>query len=160
MIWRSIRSLLFPIGCLECGAVDTILCARCARCALLAPHLPDASVLVPLRTTRRRAGQRGFDQAVLLAKKAGGLRSLVVADVLVKRPGPPQQSRSRRQRLAMGERYTIRTKIVPSAAVLIDDVCTTGASLERAATSLERAGTRVVGAYVIAWAAGDAHGTP
>ena len=114
-------------------------------------------------TTRGRAARRGFDQAVLLAQ---GLRrrspALDVAHVLEHR-GAPQAGLGRRDRLAVRERFRLARRAdpalrrallaAPSPVVLIDDVCTTGATLEAAAAVLRSAGLAVaraaVGAYTV-----------
>ncbi len=67
--------------------------------ALVAARVPECSVLVPAVTSRRRANERGFDQARELALRAARLRSGSVADVLCKR-GAAQRGGTRATRLA------------------------------------------------------------
>ncbi len=117
---------------------------------LVAPLVPRGAVLVPVRTTRRRAAERGFDQARELATRVAGLRDGTVADVLRKRGGA-QRGLGRRDRLAASGRFgLIRGREIPVAAMLVDDVVTTGATLADAAAALAAAGCRVTGAVVVA----------
>jgi predicted amidophosphoribosyltransferase len=118
--------------------------------ALLAPLVPAGTALVPVTTSRGRAARRGFDQARELAERVARLRSGWTADVLRKRGGP-QRGLGRMERLAASGRFALRRGAeLPSAAVIIDDVVTTGATLLDAAETLEDAGCRVIGAVVLA----------
>jgi predicted amidophosphoribosyltransferase len=118
--------------------------------ALLAPLVPRDTAIVPLTTTRRRAAERGFDQASELARRVAGLRSGWTDELLRKR-GAAQRGLDRRERLMARGRFTLRPGIgIPSQAVLLDDVLTTGATLCDAARLLGSAGCNVLGAVVIA----------
>lgn len=124
-----------------------------AFAALLA-RAPVEGVLVPLATARRRASQRGFDQAVSLARRLGASRGIAVAEILEKH-GRAQEGRGRRERLAAFGRFRLRPGVtVPPAVTLLDDVCTTGATLQDAAHTLRAAGARVRRIVVIARSGG------
>lgn len=117
---------------------------------LLAPLVPAGATLIPLATGRRRAAERGFDQAEALARRVAALRGGSVAAVLCKR-GPAQHGRTRAERLSARGRFAvIAGRPVPARAMLLDDVVTTGATLRDALGVLQAAGCAVVGAVVVA----------
>ena len=127
--------------------------ARLAAARLELSHLPrpDAVVAIPLGPRRRR--QRGYNQADVVADvcaAAAGLRSL--AGLVRLRETPPQASRGEAARRDnMAGAFGWRGPELGGAAVwLIDDVLTTGATLEAGAMALRAAGARQVDAVVIA----------
>ena len=114
---------------------------------------PDALVPVPLHS--RRARERGYDQALLLARRlerAWGVP--VVADALLRAvPTQPQTvldaaARRRNVRDAFAVR---RAEVIAGRhIVLVDDVLTTGATAGECARSLYRAGATAVGVLTVA----------
>jgi predicted amidophosphoribosyltransferase len=110
---------------------------------LLAPRAPLEGVLVPLATTRSRAAQRGFDQSVEMARRIARLRGLRCAEIL-RKSGSAQDGRSRPARLSATGRFRLVSPgPVAGRVTLIDDVCTTGATLRDAARTLTLAGIDV-----------------
>jgi predicted amidophosphoribosyltransferase len=121
-----------------------VLAELLARCA------PLDGVLVPLATTRRRAAQRGFDQSVELARRIARQRGLRCAEILRKR-GSAQDGHSRSARLSAAGRFrVVSVEPLPDSVTLIDDVCTTGATIRDAVRTLVAAGVRVHGIAVVA----------
>jgi predicted amidophosphoribosyltransferase len=110
-------------------------------------------VLVPVPTARARVRSRGFDQASVLA---AGLAARGVGEVreCLERAGPATRQRGagRRERLATG-RIDVRLRAgaaVPRACVLVDDVHTTGATLDACARALKARGAERVAALTYA----------
>ena len=106
-------------------------------------------VPVPLHPVRQR--RRGFNQAAVLAGAIACSTGLTVADCLRRRgPGPPQVGRTRGARLA-GPAGSIEARArVPPAALIVDDVVTTGATIAACAAALRHAGTTQVAAIAFA----------
>lgn len=126
------------------GLAEPMAAAICAG----APALAGALVPVPLHPRRRRL--RGYNQAERLAAALGRRCGLPVADCL-ERGGPAaarQVGRDRAQRLA-GPAIAA-TGPAPARAVIVDDVCTTGATLAACAGALRAAGAEAVSALVYA----------
>ncbi len=112
-------------------------------------------ILVPVPTTARRRGERGFDQGLLLARGIGNRAGVEVLCALRKRRGAgPQHGRSRTERLAASGRFVCAAPelLTGVGVLLVDDVVTTGSTLRDCAAALERAGARVAGAIVVAHA--------
>lgn len=118
-----------------------------------ASRSPNA-VLVPIPLHRRRLRQRGYDQALELARPLAGRLGLPLAAGLLIRPkATGAQSRldkSARQRNLSGAFVVNPRCVIPPHVILIDDVMTTGATLEAAAQALRVAGVGRVEAWVCA----------
>ena len=104
---------------------------------------PVAIVAVPAQPARRR--RRGFDPAGVLAVALAGRLGVARVDCLRRRDrGDRQVGASRSQRRRSG-RLTIELRAPPPArALLVDDVHTTGATLDACARALLRGGCREV----------------
>ncbi|HEV2299678.1 MAG TPA: ComF family protein [Candidatus Acidoferrales bacterium] len=113
----------------------------------------DVVVPVPLHPARRR--ERGYNQAELIARPvARRLHLPLRAYLLVRtRPRPPRLLLSRRERWeSVRGAYEMRrgAKVDNLRVLLIDDVCTTGATLDSCARALKRAGAKSVTGLTVA----------
>ena len=125
--------------------------------ALMVPVVAGADrpqALVPIPLHRARLRQRGYDQALELARPvARALRMPLCADRLVRiRATAPQSeldadARGRNLRGAFAVRPG---PALPAHVALVDDVMTTGATLQAAASALRDAGVGRVDAWVCA----------
>ncbi len=105
----------------------------------------DAVTWVPTTDIRRR--ERGFDQSRRLAQGLAGRLGLPARRLLMRTPGPAQTGLDRAARRA-GPALVARP--APTRVLLVDDVCTTGATLREAATALRGAGASAVASVVLA----------
>lgn len=108
------------------------------------PYLADA-VIVPVPTASTRVRERGFDQAQLIAQELARLRELPCQQLLVRQTAVRQVGAKRQERIRQMDnafRLSWRSQDVGHAKqiLLIDDVLTTGATLESAARTLREAG--------------------
>jgi ComF family protein len=117
------------------------------------PPLSSQHVIVPVPTATNRIRQRGFDQAELIAKELSQLTGLEMRKLLLRIDQTRQVGRSRAERLKQLERsFITKTNIRTYKVLLVDDVLTTGATLEAAARSLRFSGVKSVDALVFAQA--------
>lgn len=116
------------------------------------PYLPENTVVCPVPTATRRVRKRGFDQADLLAQALARTKELSFATLLRRIGSADQIGKRRSERFTqMQSSFRINNaKQVPKNVLLVDDVLTTGATLEAAATVLRNAGVTHVDALVIA----------
>jgi ComF family protein len=123
------------------------------RIAATVPAPRAGAVLVPVPLGPRRQAARGFNQSLLIARELARRWRLPVAEPLARvREEAAQRgaSATARSRQAAGAFAPAGRDPVPSHAVLIDDVHTTGATLADCARALRAAGTRTVGAACFA----------
>lgn len=113
------------------------------------------SLLVPVPLHAMRLAERGYNQSALLARcVARRLGSPLGPLALVRvRDTPRQTTLSREARLTnLNDAFAVArpAAIAGRQIVLVDDVCTTGATLESAAAALRGAGAKGVTALALA----------
>ena len=136
------RRLVAPLG--------DLLAARWRRAGY------GGDVLVPVPVHAARLRQRGYDQAVLLAKAAGAKLGLPVVPALQRgRATTAQHALGRTARGAnVSTAFSVDPEAVPRIGgrwiVLVDDVVTTGSTLAACAAALIAAGAAVVSGLAVA----------
>lgn len=115
----------------------------------------EVHVVLPVPLHPRRLRQRGYNQAALLARPVAGLCKLPLREDLLRRTRDmPAQARSAsaeaRQRNVEGAFACSEGDLTGTAVLLIDDVCTTGATLEACALALKAAGAKAVWGLTLA----------
>jgi ComF family protein len=117
-------------------------------------HPLPAQAIVPVPLHRTRLRQRGYNQAELLARGLGQELGLPLAPGWLERPqaGQPQArtaSREQRWHNTTGA-FRARGEANASGVLLVDDVCTTGATLNACAGALKAAGATGVWGLTLA----------
>lgn len=118
-------------------------------------QLDTDTIFVPAPTTAQRVRVRGYDQAVLLARafaKTYDFTTLLCLRRVSQKHQVGASGLMRRQQLAGAFELRPQSARLPKRVVLVDDVLTTGSTLEEAAKTLRAAGVKVVDALVIAQA--------
>jgi ComF family protein len=118
--------------------------------------VPPDTLFVPVPTATSRVRERGYDQAKLMARQLARACGGRYAPLLL-RSGQSKQvgasGQMRRMQLADAFRVTSADMLRTSVRIiLVDDVLTTGATLEAAGRVLKRAGAQRVTAVVFAQA--------
>lgn len=145
--YRRARALVTALK--NGGRRDLVPWLASAMAAVRTPAPGTVVTWAPTGRTRQR--QRGFDQAELLARAVARRWGVPARGLLRRLPGPAQSGRSAAERRA-GPAFTA-VGSVPATVLVIDDVATTGATLQAAAQALRAAGAARVEALVAARAA-------
>lgn len=115
----------------------------------------DGDTIIPVPLHKDRLRQRGYNQSALLARKLGKLAGIsVTEDRLVRIKDSKPQARTKtggeRRKNVTGAFLCNSDELKGSRIILIDDVCTTGATLEACAETLKNAGVISVWGLTIA----------
>jgi ComF family protein len=127
--------------------------------ALMADYLRDnpieGNVLIPVPLHPRRLRERGYNQSSLLAEKLGKLTALpVIEGYLCRLKDSLPQARTKNveeRRKNVEKAFSCQPgKLPEKTVILIDDVCTSGATLESCAAALKAAGAVSVWGFTLA----------
>ncbi len=117
------------------------------------------SVLVPIPLTLKRKINRGFNQSELLAKEIGKFLNCPVINLLKRKKFTSPQAeisdwQKRKENIsgvfALSAKISTEQFSDIKKVILVDDVATSGATLEEAATVLSQAGIKEIYGLVIA----------
>jgi ComF family protein len=139
--FRGERGLARPLGDLLADTADRLSIA------------PDLLVPVPLHRTRER--ERGFNQALLLARRLSRrsgvpVRRHVLRRVTATRPQTDLGPAQRRANVRQAFRLARPDLVAGHHVVLIDDVMTTGATAAECARCLRAGGAARIGVLTVA----------
>lgn len=117
-------------------------------------HPLSADLIVPVPLHARRLKERGYNQAQLLADQLGGAIGITVAgDVLRRTRYTMAQARldgGQRRQNVQGAFLCQDSRVRDRPVLLIDDICTTGATLESCSVALREGGACSVWALTLA----------
>lgn len=107
---------------------------------------PAYHALVPIPESFSRKWRRYFNPAQRIALSLSRHTGLPIRDPLVIRPFRRRQVglEYRERRRNVRDRFLVRSKNLPASVILVDDVLTTGATLEAATMALHQAGIQNV----------------
>jgi len=139
--YRNLRALAAPLARLLNDYLDT--------------NPVPVEVLVPVPLHQKRLRERGYNQSSLLAQELGKLTKLpVVDDCLIRQRHAPPQARTStvdERRSNVADAFTCRDhRLGDRQVLLIDDVSTSGATLDACAAALKAVGATSVWGLVLA----------
>lgn len=116
------------------------------------PRLPEDTVITYVPTSSTRIRNRGYDHSRLIAKELAKLRKLEFRKTLIKKNQSRQVGSSKKQRkIQANDSYQAMSKNVDQKPiVIVDDIATTGATLEACTKILRNAGHKYVKCLVFA----------
>ncbi|HWP31722.1 MAG TPA: ComF family protein [Fimbriimonadales bacterium] len=111
-------------------------------------EVPEFDIIVPVPIHWSRRTERGFNQAELLCE---GISELVDMNLLERVRPTPHQARMKGKERVMKLRGSFRAKpCTGKRVVIVDDIVTSGGTLEACAEALREAGARWVGGITYA----------
>ena len=139
--YRNLRALAAPL-------------AQLLNDYLITNPIP-GEVLVPVPLHRKRVRERGYNQSSLLAREIGKLTNLPVADdCLIRRRHALPQARTStvdERHSNVADAFSCRDqRLRDKQVLLVDDVATSGATLDACAAALKAAGATSVWGLVLA----------
>jgi len=139
--YQSVRALVAPL-------------AKLLNDYLVTYPVP-GEVLVPVPLHQKRLRERGYNQSGLLARELGKLINLAVVDncLIRRRQASPQARTSTvdERRSNVADAFICRgNNLHDKQILLIDDVSTSGATLDACATALKAGGASSVWGLVLA----------
>ncbi len=139
--YKNLRALAVPL-------------ARLLADYLITNPLP-GEVLVPVPLHQKRLRERGYNQSSLLVRELGRLTGLpVIDDCLIRKRYAPPQTRTatveERQSNVVDTFACRNNRLEGKQALLVDDVSTSGATLDACATALKASGAITVWGLVLA----------
>lgn len=110
------------------------------------PELPDNTVVVPIPTVSSHIRQRGYDHMLLIAREFAKRRKLQLHTGLERATSTKQRAAGRAQRIAQAKAAFAHPKPLDPTNIylLVDDVVTTGSTMQYAAKTLIDAGAKSV----------------
>jgi len=116
------------------------------------PKLPPGTVIVPIPTVQSHIRQRGYDHTQLIARQLAKNLGLESRQMLKRQTNAKQRGASRSERFEQAKlAFALRNEVSPTTTYLVvDDVVTTGATLQYASKTLKDAGAHDVWVAVVA----------
>lgn len=118
--------------------------------AAMLPKLPSDVTIVPVPTIAKHVRQRGYDHTQLLARELARLCQVEYRQPIKRLTGASQLGKGRRDRRAQAQQAFGCDPVAPGVYLLIDDIFTTGSTIEFAAKALIAAGASEVWVAIIA----------
>jgi predicted amidophosphoribosyltransferase len=110
-----------------------------------------ALAIVPVPPRPGKVAEIGWDQIEDLSIELAGRYSLPVSRCLIRQSAIEQKGLGKEARVdnARGSMKTVRGSRIPASACVIDDVMTTGSTIDSCAYALKEAGCRTVRAITL-----------
>ncbi len=113
--------------------------------------LDKINLITSVPTAPKRLKRRGYNQAELLGRELSNRTNIPYEDILIrlKETETTRLKKDEREK-ALKSEYSFSKSLKGETVLLIDDVCTTGATLRQCAKMLKKAGAKEVFCYTVA----------
>ena len=148
--YRFIQEIINPLSAVMRKYIIKLSRERCFNIS------GDGPIIIPVPLHQRRLNWRGFNQAELIAQSlSNALQAKTEMNCLRRirksRPQAEIEEKAERLKKPRGQFELINTEsIIGRTVILVDDVCTTGATLNECARLLKNIGVKEVIGFVIA----------
>ena len=112
------------------------------------PLLPSDIQIVPIPTVRSHIRQRGYDHVALIVRHLAAFRGVPITQALRRKSNATQHTVGKKERIAQSKQaFTLseasKNALSGQLVLLVDDIVTTGSTLQSAAKLLHEAGATV-----------------
>lgn len=117
------------------------------------PYIPEDTTITFVPLFKKKEMQRGFNQAELIAKKVGEITSRKVLSLLEKIKDTPSQTELNKEERIVNVKDSFQRKKGVSCynnILLIDDVWTSGATMQECCRILKRSGVKKIWGFTLA----------
>lgn len=144
IVEKLLKTMKFKSNREACGVIAEIMSETI-------PILPGDTIVVPIPTATSRIRQRGFDHTKLISRKLANITELPYSNILA-RIGQTRQVGSNKQdrQKQLVNALIVSGDVGGKNILLVDDMITTGSTIENAALVLKQSGAKNV--YAIAFA--------
>ncbi|HEX5798450.1 MAG TPA: phosphoribosyltransferase family protein [Candidatus Saccharimonadales bacterium] len=120
----------------------------------IVPKLPEDTIVCHIPTANNRIRMRGYDQAGEITRNFAKLRNYKHRHILLRKGKSRQVGASRTDRFRhLEQAFQVKdSDLKQTKILLIDDITTTGATIEAAAKMLKKAGVKTIDVAVFAQA--------
>ena len=119
--------------------------------SVMPDSIPDDIQIVFVPSSPKNIRERGFDHMKLVASQLAKQRQLAISPVIERLSNQAQHSASRAKRLKQARlTFGLNNTSVPEQVLLIDDIYTTGATVQTIAELLRQAGTKTIWLAIVA----------
>jgi len=158
VIWGEYQGVLrAAIIALKHRGVDQlapILAERMAALLVTMPWISDIEILTPVPSHLWYKIRRGYSTAPILSREVAGILGLQYSELLRRRGLSRQMARSRAQRMTLKKKsFSLKpgVDIRGRTVLVLDDVMTTGSTIDRIAGILRHGGAKHVYSAALAW---------
>jgi len=116
------------------------------------PTLPSNTILIPIPTAPAHKRERGYDHMLLIAQSLSVLRHLPIQQLITRANVATQHHSNREQRIEQSlSAFIVKGSVDPLAHyVVLDDIITTGSTIDQATQLLRNAGAQMISVAALA----------